>query len=184
LNIHDYDRLVQGLWDQAPRVDRLQAESLQAWAEVLSSDVAWLLRADPKGEWFAGALETVVDGFWLWRTSLARTFGPNPAEVPRDLARRDLLVEAAKIEAAKRPAYTVGSDDVLANFKRVALRADIHPWQAWAVYFLKHVDALLTAATRADLPQAEPLVGRFADAINYLKLGAALAADESAWHQA
>jgi hypothetical protein len=85
-----------------------------------------------------------------------------------------LLDTAAKIEAAKRPAYTTGNPDVLHNFKSVAARAGITPMQAWAVYFLKHIAAITALAKDPDLPQAEGIEGRFADAINYLKLGYAL----------
>lgn len=81
---------------------------------------------------------------------------------------------AKSIEDAKRPAYTIGSPDVLRNFKSVAERAGITPMQAWAVYFLKHVDAITAAANDPNIPQAEELSGRFADALNFLKLGWAL----------
>jgi len=82
--------------------------------------------------------------------------------------------EADKIVALKRPSYTIGSADVLANFKRVAERAGITPLQAWAVYFLKHVDAIASLAKDPTIPQAEAIIGRFADAQNYLDLGWAL----------
>src|SRR5690606_7796603 len=39
---------------------------------------------------------------------------------------------------------------------------------------LKHVDAVTSALCRPDLPQAEAILGRFADLINYAKLGYAL----------
>lgn len=89
-------------------------------------------------------------------------------------ASASLLSLAQSIETAKRPAYTIGSSDVLRNFKSVAERAGITPAQAWAVYFLKHVDAITAAANNPNIPQAEELSGRFADALNYLKLGWAL----------
>lgn len=88
-----------------------------------------------------------------------------------------LLNEAASIETAKRPGYTLGHADVLKNFKHAAERAGITPGQAWAVYFLKHIDAITSVMTRPDLPVAEAPLGRFADAINYLKLGYALLND-------
>lgn len=89
-----------------------------------------------------------------------------------------LLFEARQIETSKRPAYTIGSEDVLANFKRVAARVGITPGQVMAVYMLKHVDAVTSALCRPDLPQAEAISGRFADNINYLKLGYALICEE------
>lgn len=87
----------------------------------------------------------------------------------------DELMEVARaIETSKRPGYTIGSEDVLANFKRVAERSGITTEQAWAVYFLKHIDAITSIMTRPDLPMAEAAEGRFADAINYLRLGWAI----------
>lgn len=91
-----------------------------------------------------------------------------------DLLASGLLRLAHDIETSKRPGYTGGSIDVLANFYGVAERAGITPEQAWAVYFLKHVDAVMSIMTKPDLPVSEAPPGRFADGINYLKLGFAL----------
>lgn len=85
-----------------------------------------------------------------------------------------LLALAREIETSKRPGYTVGSVDVLANFKNVANRAGISVGQAWLVYFLKHIDAITTIMSRPDLPVSEAPPGRFADAVNYLRLGYAI----------
>lgn len=87
---------------------------------------------------------------------------------------RALLAHAQGIQDAKSPGYTVVSRDVLANFKRVADRASVSEGQAWAVYFLKHIDALTTIMTRPEAPISEAPIGRFSDAINYLFLGWAL----------
>lgn len=87
---------------------------------------------------------------------------------------RELLVHAACISDAKRPAYTLGSDDCLINFRSVAERMGITPMQAWGVYFNKHIDAINSAAKDPALPQAEAIKGRFADGLNYLLLGYAL----------
>src|SRR5690606_3530337 len=84
------------------------------------------------------------------------------------------LRTAEDIESSKRPAYTIGSEDVLANFKRIAERTGQEPGQVLATYMLKHVDAVTSALCRPDLPQAEAILGRFADLINYAKLGYAL----------
>jgi hypothetical protein len=89
----------------------------------------------------------------------------------------ELMALAQSIEDSKRPGYTVGAVDVLANFKRTAERAGVDVGQAWAVFFLKHIDAILSIMTRPDLPQAEEPPGRFADAINYLRLGFAILQD-------
>jgi hypothetical protein len=86
----------------------------------------------------------------------------------------DLMALARSIEDSKRPGYTVGSEDVLANFKSVAARVGITTEQAFLVYFLKHVDAICTILSRPDLPVSEAPPGRFADAVNYLRLGFAI----------
>lgn len=90
-----------------------------------------------------------------------------------------ILGLASQIETAKRPGYTGGNTDVLHNFKTVAERLGVTPMQAWAVYFLKHIDAIISGTCKPDLPVAEALEGRFADAINYLKLGWALRSERT-----
>lgn len=91
-----------------------------------------------------------------------------------EYASRELSATALDIQVAKRPAYTGGNVDVLHNFKTVAARVGVTPQQVWAVYWLKHVDAILSAMARPDLPQAEAVIGRFADSRNYEDLGWAL----------
>lgn len=86
----------------------------------------------------------------------------------------DLFEYATSIQTSKRPGYTIGSEDVLANFKRVGDRLGVTAEVAWGVYFLKHIDAITTAMAKPHLPVSEELKGRFADAINYLFLGYAL----------
>lgn len=68
----------------------------------------------------------------------------------------------------------MGNQDVLHNFKTVAQRVGVTPGQVWAVYFLKHIDAITSIMCAPDLPVSEAPIGRFADAVNYLKLGYAL----------
>ena len=85
-----------------------------------------------------------------------------------------LLELAESIETSKRPGYTGGSSDVLHNFKGVAGRIGVTPEQVWLTYFLKHIDAVTTIMSRPDLPVSEAAPGRFADAINYLRLGYAM----------
>lgn len=91
-----------------------------------------------------------------------------------DVVTNELMALARSIEDGKRPGYTIGSRDVLANFKRGAERAGVNVGQAWTVLFLKHIDAIVAVMTQPDLPQAEAPPGRFADAINYLRLGFAI----------
>jgi hypothetical protein len=85
----------------------------------------------------------------------------------------DLLATAKRIADSKRPAYTVGSPDVLANFKRIGDRTTLGPLKVLDVYLLKHIDSI-TAYSDGDIEQSEPIEGRFADAINYLLLKYAL----------
>lgn len=80
---------------------------------------------------------------------------------------------AQQIELAKRPEYTGHSNDVLFNFKSIALRLKISPLKVWGVYFLKHIDAIISQ-TEENIEASEPLEERFADALNYLYLGYAL----------
>ena len=90
-----------------------------------------------------------------------------------------IISKANEIENKKRPAYIVGSPDVLANFKNVGKRLGITPSEALGVYFLKHIDAITSLLRDPGIPQAEEIEGRFADAINYLKLAWALVNEEN-----
>lgn len=86
-----------------------------------------------------------------------------------DRATIGLLELAKRIADSKRPAYTVGSEDVLANFKRIGDRTGMDPLQVLDVYLLKHLDSI-TAYSNKSIDQSEPIAERFADAINYLLL--------------
>ena len=92
----------------------------------------------------------------------------------------DLLKRAHEIETEKRPAYTLGDEDVLKNFRSVGARLKLTPEQTWGVLFLKHVDACTAIMLYPDMPVAESPLERFADTINYLKLGFALLAERDA----
>jgi len=94
-----------------------------------------------------------------------------------DKTKKDLLDLAESIENAKRPGYTGANVDILHNFKSVASRLGLTPLQVWGVYFLKHIDAIQSFSKDPCIPQAEAIAGRFADAVNYLKLGYALVAE-------
>ena len=94
-----------------------------------------------------------------------------------DTYRKALHEEADRIQTAKRPGYVLGNTDVLHNFKSVAERAGVTPEQTWSVYFLKHIDAIISIMCHPHLPAAEEAVGRFSDAHNYLDLGWALLAE-------
>lgn len=81
-----------------------------------------------------------------------------------------LIDEGKAIMDAKRPAYTRGDDDVLANFKRIAKMTGMTPEQVLVVYWHKHWDAVITALLRPDVAQGEGIEGRLADLLNYLFL--------------
>lgn len=66
-----------------------------------------------------------------------------------------------------------GEGDRLSNFKRVGQAIGQDALVAWAVYFLKHVDSILTFVRERKLA-SEPIEGRLLDAANYCILGAAL----------
>ena len=84
---------------------------------------------------------------------------------------KELEKLAKNIEDSKRPGYTQANGDVLANFRKAAELSGTTPMQAWSVYFYKHVAAIMSFAKDPEIPQAESIEGRFADAMNYLKLG-------------
>ena len=94
-----------------------------------------------------------------------------------DRATTALLSLAKQVADRKRPAYTVGSSDVLANFKRIGDRTGLTPLAVLDVYFLKHIDSI-TAYSDENIDQSEPIAQRFADAINYLLLKFALLVEQ------
>lgn len=70
-----------------------------------------------------------------------------------------------------------GDGDRLANFRRQAAGLGLTPLQVWAVFFMKHVDALCNLA-RSGVLHSEPPRSRFLDVANYAILGCALFEDE------
>jgi|TARA_R100001463_G_scaffold11770_2_gene32838 hypothetical protein len=74
----------------------------------------------------------------------------------------------------KGPEYTNGSDDVLANFKATAAKAGVDPLTVWLIFFDKQCSSVAAHVKNPDLTEAEPIESRFADIINYAKLGYAL----------
>lgn len=57
----------------------------------------------------------------------------------------------------------------LSNFERLAERLDSTPERIWAVYFMKHIDAILTYCKDGQV-SSEGIEGRILDARNYLAL--------------
>jgi len=91
--------------------------------------------------------------------------------------RNYLLDKCQEIMEAKQPEYTQKNIDILNNFKSTAESIGIEPMEVWAVFFNKHIQAILTHAGDPYMPQAEPIESRYADAINYLLLGFSLIQD-------
>jgi hypothetical protein len=92
--------------------------------------------------------------------------------------RDNLLATAADIEKAKRGPYTVGDLDVLRNFKAVGERVGRPPKEIALTYLLKHIDSICTIVRRPDVDDPEPMLTRFADVLNYVKLLFALLVEE------
>lgn len=92
--------------------------------------------------------------------------------------KRWLLDESMRIEKIKRPEYTIEDLDVLANFKRVGDALGVTPHVAAGIYARKHEDALARIARNPRAETAEPVIGRFADRLNYLSLQLALLIEE------
>ena len=91
-----------------------------------------------------------------------------------EACKRWLIEESNRIERSKRPEYTIENKDVLSNFKRVGEALGIGPHITAAVYARKHEDAIARIASNPEAECSEPLIGRFADRLNYLSLQLAL----------
>ena len=89
-----------------------------------------------------------------------------------------ILEKALDIMNAKQPEYTNKSIDILHNFKSTAESIGITPMEVWAVFFNKHIQAILSHAGDPYMHQAEPIDSRYADAINYLFLGFAMLVED------
>ncbi len=62
-----------------------------------------------------------------------------------------------------------GDSDVNMNFKRNAKLLGMRTQQIWAVYFMKHIDAIMTYVGDGKI-ESEPIIGRLDDARNYLDI--------------
>lgn len=94
----------------------------------------------------------------------------------------NLLSALQKIEStineSKGPAYA-GSDDALANFKRVGDRLKINPQVVCMIYWLKHIDSIISYVN-GNKSDPEPIESRIADARLYPALLLGLINDEKA----
>lgn len=73
--------------------------------------------------------------------------------------------------------YTRHEADRLSNFKRGAAQIGVSPLVVWAIYFNKHIDAIM-AFIKTGKAESEAIEGRFDDAVNYLYLLEGLLEDE------
>jgi len=93
--------------------------------------------------------------------------------------RNYILEKAQDIMDAKQPEYTNKSIDVLNNFKSTAKSIGIQPMEVWAVFFNKHIQAILSHSGDPNMHQAEPIDSRYADALNYFFLGFAMLVEDA-----
>lgn len=96
-----------------------------------------------------------------------------------DDLRARLAGDREQIVLQKRPEYTEGKTDVLANFKQVAEELGLDPLEVWYVYFRKHISSIVTFIKNPSVQLSEPIFGRIKDAMNYLELLAALAKERA-----
>jgi len=94
-----------------------------------------------------------------------------------NLIATNIIQQEQDLLRKKRAEYTQ-SDDVLDNFKRIALELDINSKKVWSVFFKKHIDSI-TNYVKTNITHTEPILGRIMDARNYLLLLAAMVQEES-----
>ena len=87
---------------------------------------------------------------------------------------RELDSYAKETMNKKGPEYTMRDSDVLNNFKSTAKKLGVDPLVVWYAYFDKQVSSVAAHVNSQDLNEAEPMISRFGDIINYAKLGYAL----------
>lgn len=85
-----------------------------------------------------------------------------------DVVAQELLDLAASIRNSKGKDYSEDNDR-LSNFKTIAKELGVKPSLVWAVYFRKHIDAIMKH-TREGQTESEPIEGRLADVLNYILL--------------
>jgi hypothetical protein len=87
-----------------------------------------------------------------------------------EVLRDELFSKAAGVSKVKGQDYTVGSEDVLENFKAVAKRTGLSPEKVLAIYLMKHQDAIANYIRTGGQSESEPIEMRIVDNINYLCL--------------
>lgn len=89
---------------------------------------------------------------------------------------KDIIQKEEELLNKKRSEYT-RTDDVLDNFKRMALELNIDSKIVWWIFFKKHIDSVLNFV-QTNVTHTEPILGRIMDARNYLLLLAAMVEEE------
>lgn len=89
----------------------------------------------------------------------------------------------ALLDECKELLITKGKDyssetDKLANFKEAELFTSCDRWEAWEIYFFKHIQAIQNYFRSGRKPLSESIHHRIRDAINYLVLLEALLVEE------
>jgi len=90
----------------------------------------------------------------------AKTFD---AIVARARARQDAILRT------KGADYTRHEEDRLSNFKRAAEALDLSPFRVWAIFAMKHMDAIM-AFIKTGKTESEGIESRIDDVHNYLYL--------------
>lgn len=80
----------------------------------------------------------------------------------------NVLTKCAETMVVKGQDYTVGNQDRLYNFNKVAELTGLTSRQVWSVYACKHLFAILNYVKTNGKSESEPIQGRIVDAINYL----------------
>lgn len=91
-------------------------------------------------------------------------------ELTGDAVMDQMLKDCIKTLQLKGAEYTIGSEDRLANFRRVAEQVDSTPEKTWFTYFYKHYCALVSYIKKGKVTSNEPIEGRIMDMIVYLLL--------------
>jgi len=96
----------------------------------------------------------------------------------------DLLVQVRRTRDAGQAEYAHTTENVFANFDRVAAQTGMSREQVLMVYLLKHFDGIC-AYIKGHRSQREPVQGRIIDAIVYLTLlyGMVVASEEAKSHE-
>lgn len=90
-----------------------------------------------------------------------------------------LWEKADEVALVKGTDYTKGSSDRGANFRTSAADAGITALQAWLVFIGKHHAAVISYVQSGGKSESEPILMRFVDLANYIRLGWLLASQDA-----